>query len=209
MKLLAAIIAAAISLAWTLSAQAQNPLLNPNFDSGTHGTVGVVTDWNVNGNVASHTEGATSDIYSAVLSAGADSEGDTLSQTFATTAGLQYQLDFDAGIYGQRTDSPLQLRIQVFGTGTLLDETVTPPDTFTYQTTEVSFKHYTFTFTADSAQTTLQFSNIGLGNANADVVVDTVSVVPEPSSVMTLIFGAALLLGVVLFRRQRALAHVV
>lgn len=209
MKLLPAV-AAAISLGcWTLSAQAQNVLLNANFDSGTHSTVGVVTDWTVGGNVASHTSGATSDVYSAVLSAGADSEGDTLAQTFATTAGLQYQLDFDAGVSGQRDAGPLQLRIQIFGSGTLFDLTVAPPDASTHNVSLVAFQHYTFTFTADSAQTTLQFSNIGLGNANADVAVDTVSIVPEPSSVITVIFGATLLLGVAIFRRQRALAHVV
>jgi hypothetical protein len=93
-----------------------------------------------------------------------------------------YTVDFDAGVFGvPDTGSTLLLHVQVFGTGTPLDETVTPPSADTFDPNSVIFKHYHFTFTADSITTTLQFSDIGVGNAGADTVVDTVSVALQPT----------------------------
>ena len=85
-----------------------------------------------------------------------DSIGNTLSQTFNTTAGTVYVLDFDAGIFGEPSGNPLQLRVQVTGPGTLLDQTVNPPVTGLGL---ADCQHYTFTFTAGASTTTLQFSD--------------------------------------------------
>jgi hypothetical protein len=90
-----------------------------------------------------------------------------------------YTLDFDAGIYGQKTGT-LQLRVQVLGRSVPLDQTVTPPYAGTYSANLVIFGHYHFVFTADSSTCTLLFTDIGLGNASADTIVDTVSIVGPP-----------------------------
>ena len=82
------------------------------------------------GNVADIAEGATSGTHSAAFSAGGDSEGDMLSQSFFTDINQVYMVDFDAGIYGPPDNGAnLQLRVQVIGNSTLLDETITLPRT--------------------------------------------------------------------------------
>jgi hypothetical protein len=103
-----------------------------------------------------------------------------LSQSFFTKAGQVYTLDFDAGIFGQRSGAALQIRVQVLGAATLLDQTITPPEAQTFNPSLVTFQHYHFVFTADGKAATLQFTNIGLGNATADPLIDTVSVVRGP-----------------------------
>jgi hypothetical protein len=125
-------------------------------------------------------EGATSPTHSAAFSTGGDSQNNVLSQSFSTISGRQYALDFDAAIYGQRSGAALQMRVQVLSRGTLVDQTITPPDARTYNPSLVRFQHYHYVFTADRSTATLQFTNLGLGNANADPVVDTVSVVLLP-----------------------------
>ena len=86
-----------------------------------------------------------------------------------------YTLDFDAGISGQRSGTPLQMQIQLVGGTTLLNQTITPPDAGTFDPAAVVFQHYHFTFTANSTTTTLRFTSLGTGNAYADQVVDTVA----------------------------------
>jgi hypothetical protein len=133
--------------------------------------------WSVVGNVANNAEGATSGSHGAALTAGHDSQGDTLSQTFSTQSGHVYSVDFDAGIYGQRAGNSLQLQVQVFGSGALLNQLVTPPEAHTFTPSAVTFQHFHFTFTANSTNATLRFTSIGAGNSNADQVVDTISIV--------------------------------
>jgi hypothetical protein len=100
-----------------------------------------------------------------------------------TVPGRVYSLDFDAGIFGMKTGT-LQLRAQVNGNSSLLNQTVTPPYAGTYNPASVRFQHYHYAFTADSDMTALQFTDVGLGNANADIVLDTVSVTSTPTSLV-------------------------
>ena len=109
---------------------------------------------------------------------GGNSEGNTLSQTFSTSNGQLYSVEFDAAISGQRNGNPLQLNVQVLGSGTLLDQTVTPSDAFTFDPNAVVFDHYSFTFTANSATTTLQFSDVGTWQHRRRYVLDSVVLVP-------------------------------
>jgi hypothetical protein len=159
-----------------------NQAVNGSFENGIHGQSGFVEGWNVVGNVASYTEGATTGSYGAIFSAGGDSQGDMLSQSFATTPGTSYKVDFDAGIFGQRSDGPLQLRVQIFGGTPLVDEVITPPDAFTFDASAVSFAHYTYTVTATGSSVTLQFTNMGAGTSVADQVVDTVVFASAPAT---------------------------
>jgi hypothetical protein len=159
------------------------PLNNGSFESPPEFTLGTVTGWTVGGNmqVAATTEGATDGTHSATLSAGGDSQNDTLSQTFITMPGQAYNLDFDAGVYGI-TQSNLQLQARVTGNNTLFSETFAPPYAGTNNSNQVQFQHYHYTFTADSTVATLQFTDFLLGNKDADIVVDDVSIAPQPPS---------------------------
>jgi hypothetical protein len=122
---------------------------------------------------------------------GGDFQGDNLFQTFTTAIGQAYTIDFDAGIFGvPDSGASLQLRMQVFGTGQLLDSTVTPAvntGPAPYDPAKVVFNRYHYTFVADSVATTLQFSSVGTGNKNADQILDNVVVAvatptPPPTS---------------------------
>jgi len=171
---------------------AQNVIINGDFEAPPYDTIGAVSGWAVTGAVGSvGDEGFTSPGHAAAFSLGGNSQGNMLSQSFATTIGQVYTLDFDAGVYGVRSLGPLQLQVQVTGSDTLLAETVTPPYNANFD--PAPFDHFNFTFTADSLTTTLKFTDVGLGNNAADVILDTVSVVgvPEPMTAAFLALGAA------------------
>ena len=186
----------------TSIAAAQNVIINGDFDDPPYDTIGAVSGWTVTGSVgAVGDEGFTTPDHAAAFSLGGNSDGNMLSQSFATIPGQAYTLDFDAGVYGIRSLGPLQLQIQVTGTGTLLTETVIPPYNGNFN--PAPFDHFMFSFIADSASATLKFNDIGLGNNAADIILDTVSVaaIPEPTSLVLVMVGAVPLLGYI--RRRR------
>ena len=126
--------------------------------------------------VADNPEGATSGTHSGTLSAGGDSQGDTLvANATIPISGRSYALDFDAGISVNGSGSPLQVQVEVIGNGTVLNQTITPPDAGTFNPGSVIFQHYHFTFTANSNTSTIRFTSVGLGNASADQLIDTVA----------------------------------
>ena len=185
-RLLPFLLAAVLGATWGLSARAQNVLFNGDFE--TFNGSDKVPGWTVfgNNNIAEvEDEGSTSPSHSAAFNVGGDSDGNILSQSFSTTTGQVYTLDFDAAIFGQ-PGATLQLRVQVFGSSSsLVDQTLIPSSANTFDPNLVLFRHYHFTFTAESTTTILQFSDIGLGNSIADTVLDTVSVAPAPSPTPT------------------------
>jgi hypothetical protein len=91
-----------------------------------------------------------------------------------------YAIDFDAGIFGKRSGAPLQLRVEIIGAGTIVDQTVTPPEAGTYDPAAVLFQHYHIIFKANNTSTVLRFTSVGFGNGGADQVVDTVTVTAIP-----------------------------
>jgi hypothetical protein len=170
----------------TGAAAVTNLVVNPEFEQGPFDP-DPISGWDVTGSVTAAEEGATSPTHSAALNVGSDSEGNVLSQALTTVTGQDYTIDFDAGIFGVRSGQPLQLRIRVFDTTTsnvLVDQTIAPPDALTFSPDQVSFQHYQFAFTAADISTTIEFSDIGTGNQQADTLVDTVSVIavaPSPT----------------------------
>ena len=102
------------------------------------------------------TEGASTPTHSAAFGV----PGGTLSQTLNTIVGQTYSFDFDAGIFGKKTGS-IQLRAQITGSSTLVDQTVTPPSANTTNSGAVTFLHFHYTFTANTATTKVQFSDTG------------------------------------------------
>jgi len=183
-------------------AAGQNVIINGDFETGPFETNGTVSGWTVTNNVGDVSgEGFTSSSHAAAFSLGGDSQGNMLSQTFATVSGITYTLDFDAGVFGVRTGDPLSLQIQVFGSGmsTLLEETVIPPYNGNFN--PASFNHYTYSFVADGIFATLTFTDFGTGNLNADVMLDTIAVIPEPVSSVLLMLGAAPLICLMLRKK--------
>jgi hypothetical protein len=163
------------------------PLANSDFEIGPFDTPGTISGWTVGGggHVADRTtEGSSNGGGAAVFGPGGDFQGDTLSQTFTTTPGQTYTLDFDSGIFGKPdSGAVLQLHIQVFGSSTLLDTMITPPvntGPTPWDPNQVPFTHYQYTFTATGSSTTIQFTDVGSGNANADQILDNVVIAPSP-----------------------------
>jgi Protein of unknown function (DUF642) len=186
-------------------AHGQNVVVNGDFEGPQSNMIGTVSGWTVTGNVGTvGDEGFTSPDHAAAFSLGHDSQGDMLTQTLSTTIGQTYSLDFDSGVFGEPSNGPLTLQVQVFGAamGTLLTDIVAPPGNNDFN--PAPFSHYTYAFTADSTSTTLKFTNGGTGNASADVILDTVSVaaVPEPAAGVLMIIGLAPL-GLVLRRNRK------
>ena len=167
------------------------PLTNGNFESAPFDSNGTISGWTVGGaaDLAASAEGATTGSHSAAFSIGQDSQSNTLSQTFATIIGQDYNLEFDAGVFGTHSGGPLQFRARVYDSVTgssLLDQTVLPPEAGTLNANAVTFNHYRFSFNATGASTTLEFSDIGTGASGADIILDTVSVAaPTPAPTPT------------------------
>src|SRR5205814_3544842 len=167
---------------------AANPtLINADFETGPFNTQGTVTGWTATARAGDvDFEGGTNGTtHAAALSLGGDFTGDAISQSFTTTSGANYTLAFDAGIFGRRDAGPLQIEVQVNGTGNLADQTITPPDAGTFTGSQVQFSHFTVPFTANSTTTTIKFIAVGSGGTNADQVIDTVSVVQTSVSTPT------------------------
>ena len=163
------------------------PLGNADFELGPFDSPGTITGWTVagGGHIADRIqEGSSNGSGAAVFSPGGDFQGDTLSQTFTTTPGQTYTLDFDSGIFGvPDSGATLQVHVQVFGSSTLLDALIIPPKntgSTPFDPSQVPFAHYHYTFTATGSSTTLQFTDVGSGNANADQILDHIAIAPSP-----------------------------
>jgi hypothetical protein len=172
---------------------AANPTLtNADFETGPFTTQNVVTGWTVTGNAADLAQGATSGTHSAGLSAGADSQGDSISQSFTTTNGQGYTVAFDAGIFGRRTGGPLSVRVEVIGASnaTLVNQVVQPPDAGTWTASQVQFTRYSFPFVANGSSATVRFTSIGAGNGSADEMIDTVAITETANPNQTTICDA-------------------
>ena len=170
---------------------AQLPLLNGDFETWPFNYPGVVANWTLGGNqhIETITQGATSPQqtlpypafnrgHSAGFSVGGDSFNNTMSQTFITTPGQNYNFRFDAGVFGQRSGANLKLRAQIFGATQLFSMDVTPPDVGALHPVDVPFQSYQFTFLANSTFTTVQFTDLVGANGGADLMLDTVSILP-------------------------------
>jgi hypothetical protein len=164
-------------MATTLLPPTTLPLVNGDFETNPFDTNGTVTGWSAMGvsQIAATAEGATGGTHSAALGPGGDFQDDILAQSFFTTSGQKYAVDFDAGVFGT-SDFTQQLRVRLFGGSNLLDQILTPPYAGTFDPSMVQFQHYHFEVTANSSVSTIEFSDIGLGNVSSDILVDTVSV---------------------------------
>jgi hypothetical protein len=98
-----------------------------------------------------------------------------LSQTFLTTAGTIYNLNFDLGVVAWRSNAPETARVTAVGSGTLLSQDVSVRGKGGTGTT-TAFTPEAFTFTANSSSTTLSFKDISSATQNIDLLLDNVRV---------------------------------
>lgn len=161
-----------------------NIVANGNFETGPVDTNGSVTGWTVvGGKVAVEQEGSTSGNYCAAFDVAGQWPPNALIQTVKTSPGHLYFLNFDVGVFGHLS-CVTQLRVQVLGNSTLLDETATPAYADTFSSPAVAFQPYQFYFVADSEKTTLRFTNMGNGQTS-DLVLDSVSVAAQQGNQLT------------------------
>lgn len=125
-----------------------------------------------------------------------------IAQSFATTAGAIYQLSF---AYANNPDyTPASANVSVVGLTTLLATAVTHANS---TRTAAGWIVYTGSFTADSANATLSFTDTS-HNLNAGVYLDAVSVqaiapgVPEAATWSMMVAGVGAV-GFALRRRRR------
>src|SRR5881227_654989 len=91
--------ALALLVGLVVTANAQNLILNGDFETGPFAPSTTITNWVVSGAAQVHSidgEGATTSIHSAALNVGGDSQGTVLSQSFSTVVGKAYVLNFDS-----------------------------------------------------------------------------------------------------------------
>ena len=188
---------AILGLLATGPAQA-NLLLNGDFELGT--IANAITNWttsNIHSSATSGTlypnvsEQTASLIFAGVsgkllmFNTGDSAPGGSLSQSFATTIGTQYQLSFGYGELGSGTQG---INVTVVGTGTDFSQSITA-STSTLHT-------YSFSFTASGSSETLTFADTAPSTFGGDGLLDNVLVtapevtaVPEPASALLLLGG--------------------
>ena len=126
--------------------------------------------------------------------------GDGIAQSFATTAGATYVVQFGLSSENGSLDETLNVSAGNAAHDYLLSVDSSGPF-------EKPFATQTFTFVATGASTTLSFIHTLGGDGNNDPLIDGVSVtaVPEPASLALLLAGLGLV-GVSRKRTSRVLA---
>ena len=132
----------------------------------------------------------------AVAFNGANKLGGTLSQSFGTTVGTAYQLDFDYGVYSNLNRISQSLSFAVQGNNELL---AGPVDDLASNPT--SLDSYSYSFIADSLFTTLTFTDFTslADSISVDGVLDNVAVnggvaaVPAPAAFSLIGMGLGLI----------------
>jgi choice-of-anchor C domain-containing protein len=113
--------------------------------------------------------------------------GATILQSFATVPGHRYSLSF---AYANNTDASTATgRVQVLGTTTLLDTTLTHSGS---TGDDMNYLTYARRFTADSQQTTLQFTHVWSPHFGQGLALDAVSVTSTGTGACCFPSGACL-----------------
>jgi hypothetical protein len=204
--LFAAVVAAGI---FTSSVRA-NLIINGDFETGTFAPwiydPGPMNDLTVVAPVPWFGAGshAANGNFLVAFNAGNTPPGGKLSQTFSTTAGTEYTVQYD---YGTTTVLPetadhQDLVVSVLGNNGI---TVLNSQTATASNPPSALTTFSFTFIADGSLATLQFFD-PLTNQSFDLdgVLDNVSVeaIPEPASMALAGIGTAVIAGYALRRRK-------
>ena len=158
-------------------------LVNGSFESG-------LTGWNTTGNLFVQSGSpylATDGTKLIGFNGGNSTPNAVLSQSFNTVQGSSYTLTFDAGALAYN-NSQQKIQVGVTGSGSLLSQTITITGTGNGSN---NWGARSFAFTANSATTTLTFTDVSPATNAIDLLLDHVSVKsaggpPEPPVVRTL-----------------------
>jgi hypothetical protein len=145
------------------------PFANGSFESG-------YTRWTATGNQGIRKDfGATDGVSALAFNAGQSTPNAVLSQRFGTTPGRRYTLAFDLGVisYNQKEQ---RMEVKVQGSKALLSQTLSIS---TLQRGVTQWTPRTFSFVADSAETTLTFRDVSPTSDSTDMVLDRVRVTEE------------------------------
>lgn len=112
----------------------------------------------------------------AAFNYGNQTPNGVISQTFDTVPGQQYQLLFDLGVLSWQTNAEQKVQVDVAGSSSLISQVVSifAPGTGS------AYSGKSFTFTANSASTTLTFTDRSVATNNLDMMIDNVRVVQVP-----------------------------
>jgi VCBS repeat-containing protein len=142
-------------------------LVNGSFESD-------FTGWTKTGNIDIQNSSPyvpTNGTKLASFNSGNTAPNGVLSQTFATTPGISYTLLFDAGTLSYNTNIQ-RLQVGVVGTGSLLSQTIT----LSSIPASTKWTAQSFTFIANSASSTLSFTDISPNGTGLDLVLDNVRI---------------------------------
>ena len=160
---------------------------NGGFENGVAG-------WTLNGNVAQVSELADP-LYSApegefllAFNQSQSTPNGVVSQTFATTAGLTYNLSFDIGVLAFNT-SQQRLQVSVQGAGTLLSDTSIISRSSSSDP-NVRWLPRSYAFVANSSSTTLVFTDLSTTSYNLDLLLDKVRLTPAETLAVTSSLGS-------------------
>lgn len=145
--------------------------VNGSFEAGE-------TGWTMTGNRVIYASDGTYVAFdgskTAIFNAGNSTPDAVISQTFNTTPGQTYQLSFHVGILAV-SGVEQKLQFAVAGTGTLLTQTEILLGNSQGNTIWTA---KTYSFTANSSNTSLTFADISPTTFGADLLLDNVSVTP-------------------------------
>ncbi len=173
----------------TVSVPSTQLLVNGSFEDGPADGNGIVVD--VDGWTEGGTGGrvgyiaqlpfTTTDLARLmVFNQGLTTPGGSISQTFTTTPGQAYLLEFDMGVLGS-TGNQQKFAINLNGTSSLLSVTDTANGSGSAISTWTPKSHY---FVADSTSTTLVFTDVSTAISNVDLLLDNVRVTSTSSRVL-------------------------
>jgi lysophospholipase L1-like esterase len=157
-----------VSLTVSSSGAATQLVTNGSFESN-------LTSWTTTGNMqiqSASPYAASNGTKLLAFNSGNTTPNGVVSQSFATVSGQTYQLTFDLGILAFNSNSQ-RAQVAVTGSGSLLSQTITLTGNGSGTT---RWFPQTFSFVANSATTTLSFTDTSTTTSNADLLLDNVKV---------------------------------
>lgn len=180
-----------VSLTVSSSGAATQLVTNGSFESN-------LTNWTTTGNMQIQSASPYAPSNGTKLLAfnsGNTTPNGVVSQSFATVSGQTYQLTFDLGILAFNTNSQ-RAQVAVTGSGSLLSQAITLTGNGSGTT---RWFPQTFSFVANSATTTLSFTDTSTTTSNADLLLDNVKVTGSvPNYTLTVASSPSSSVGVVI-----------
>ncbi|RYD30742.1 MAG: hypothetical protein EOP85_23495, partial [Verrucomicrobiaceae bacterium] len=178
-----------VTVSITVTPTAVGTIVNGSFESGSPAALGTVDGWVMSatyptpgapfGHVPDANYPATvpNGVRLLVFNGGGDLFTGSVSQQFATTPGQSYKLDLNVGVFSAGVSGKKQrLLVALAGNATLLTQT----EEVTSTTGSAQLGARSYTFTADSAMTTLTLADASAGvspgsaRTGSDLLVDHV-----------------------------------